>query len=313
MDAGFYRRNGLVSYLGVPLLAHERVLGVLVFLTREERAFDDDELSFLTTLAGQAAIAIHNSQLYEKTKKQALELEAASKLQADFSAMIVHDLRAPLSNILGISEMMEGGLVGEMNEDQKKWTVRIKHNVADLVELVNDFLDLSKLEAGRLDLSPEATDLEELFANAVETYLPAANAKNISLTYQSKARLPQVRADPRRLEQVLNNLLSNALKFTEAGGTIQIRALPEDGRGIKIQVQDSGVGIAQEEVGSLFEKYRQTTSGKISAHKGTGLGLVICKMIVEAHGGKIWAESEIGKGTTFTFTLPFGDSQGKAP
>jgi signal transduction histidine kinase len=176
------------------------------------------------------------------------------------------------------------------------------------VNLVNDFLDLSKLEAGHLDLSREATDLKDLLHNAVENYLPAAKAKNISLTCESEPQLPQVHADPRRLDQLLNNLLSNALKFTGKGGTIQVRALPEDGMGIRVQVQDSGVGIARQEVVSLFEKYRQTTSGKMSAHKGTGLGLVICKMIVEAHGGKIWVESEEGKGTTFTFTLPFVES-----
>jgi signal transduction histidine kinase len=304
----FARKHGLVSYLGLPLVAKGRVLGVLGVVTKKEHEFNDAEVELLTTLASQAAVAIDNSILYEETRKQAADLEKASKLQADFSAMIVHDLRAPLSNIMGVSEMMENGLFGAMNEEQKKWVGRIKNNGANLVNLVNDFLDLSKLEAGHLDLSREATDLKDLLHNAVENYLPAAKAKNISLTCESEPQLPQVHADPRRLDQLLNNLLSNALKFTGKGGTIQVRALPEDGMGIRVQVQDSGVGIARQEVVSLFEKYRQTTSGKMSAHKGTGLGLVICKMIVEAHGGKIWVESEEGKGTTFTFTLPFVES-----
>jgi signal transduction histidine kinase len=301
----FARKYGLVSYLGLPLIAKGRIAGVLALITKKEGDFNDDEMEFLKTLASQAAIAIDNSMLYEQTKKQAVELEKAGKLQADFSAMIVHDLRAPLSNILGIAEMMEGGLVGEMNKEQSKWTGRIKHNVANLMELVNDFLDVSKLEAGRLDLARETTDLAALLHATVENYLPAAKAKKIGLTYGSEAQLSKIHADPRRLEQVLNNLLGNALKFTGAGGTIQIYALPEDGTGIRVEVRDNGAGIAAEEVGTLFEKYRQTSSGKISASKGTGLGLVICKMIVEAHGGKIWVESEEGKGATFTFTLPF--------
>jgi PAS domain S-box-containing protein len=237
------------------------------------------------------------------------ERKHAEKLQADFSAMIVHDLRAPLANIIGVSGMLEDGLFGEMNEEQKKWTGRIKNNVEKLVKLVNDFLDLSKLEAGRLELSRQTTDLKDLLQNAVENYDPAAKAKNISLTYRSDPRIPKIFIDPRRLDQVLNNLLSNALKFTGNGGTIQVRASPEDGSGIRVEVQDSGVGIASKEVGSLFQKYRQATGGKVSAHKGTGLGLVICKMIVEAHGGKIWVESEEGKGAAFMFTLPLGDSR----
>ncbi|TLY38260.1 MAG: adenylate cyclase, partial [Nitrospirae bacterium] len=174
-----------------------------------------------------------------------------------------------------------------------------------LVDLVSDFLDLSKLETGHIELSRTACDIRDLVRNIVENYRPVANSKNVALTSQVDASLPPLYADGRRLDQVLNNLLSNAVKFTPEGGAIQIRVRPENGAGVMVQVEDSGVGIAKNEIANLFQKYRQASSATLSAQKGTGLGLVICKMIVEAHGGRIWAESEEGKGTTLTFTLPF--------
>ena len=305
LDPRFYKRNGLISYLRMPLLAKDAVLGVLVFLTREEHAYDYDEMEFLSSLASQAAIAIHNSQLHQKTQRQALRLEEASRLRADFTAMIAHDLRSPLSNIVGIAEMMGNGLFGALEEEQKNWLDRMRNNATGLVDLVSDFLDLSKLETGHIELSRTACDIRDLVRNTVENYRPVANSKNVVLTSQGDASLPPLYADGRRLDQVLNNLLSNAVKFTPEGGAIQIRVRPENGAGVMVQVEDSGVGIAKNEIANLFQKYRQASSATLSAQKGTGLGLVICKMIVEAHGGRIWAESEEGKGTTLTFTLPF--------
>jgi len=305
LDPRFYKRNGLISYLGMPLLAKDAVLGVLVFLTREEHAYDYDEMEFLSSLASQAAIAIHNSQLHQKTQRQALRLEEASRLRADFTAMIAHDLRSPLSNIVGIAEMMGNGLFGALEEEQKNWLDRMRNNATGLVDLVSDFLDLSKLETGHIELSRTACDIRDLVRNTVENYRPVANSKNVVLTSQVDASLPPLYADGRRLDQVLNNLLSNAVKFTPEGGAIQIRVRPENGAGVMVQVEDSGVGIAKNEIANLFQKYRQASSATLSAQKGTGLGLVICKMIVEAHGGRIWADSEEGKGTTLTFTLPF--------
>ena len=144
----FLRRHGLISFVQLPLVAKNEVLGTITFFKKEEHEFTGDEVEFLTTLAGQAAMAISNAQLYERSTEQAIELEKATKLQADFSAMIVHDLRSPLSTIISIAEMMENGLLGDLNDDQKNWTDRIKNNATGLVELVSDFLDVSKLEAG---------------------------------------------------------------------------------------------------------------------------------------------------------------------
>jgi signal transduction histidine kinase len=302
----FLRRHGLISFVQLPLVAKNEVLGIITFFKKEEHEFTGDEVEFLNTLAGQAAIAISNAQLYERSMEQAVELDKASKLQADFSAMIVHDLRSPLSTIMGIAEMMGNGLLGDLNDDQKNWTSRIKNNATGLVELVGDFLDLSKLESGHIGLSRAPTDVTELLHRSVENFGPLARNKKIDLSYQGDSILPAIEVDERRLDQVLNNLISNALKFTAEGGSVRLQALRDNRDGIIVRVQDTGVGISPDEVASLFQKYQQSTSGKTSEQKGTGLGLVISKMIVEAHGGKIWVESEEGKGSTFAFTLPAG-------
>jgi PAS domain S-box-containing protein len=303
-DRDFYHRNGLISYLGVPLVAQDEALGVLVFLTRVAHEFNDDEVTFLSSVGSQAAAAIHNSQLYEKIQNQARELERVNKLQADFAAMIVHDLRSPLANIMGIAEMMHDGLFGDTTEDQKSWLERMRNNAKNLVQLVSDFLDVSKLESGHIELHRSPTDVLELVRNIVVNYLPVAASKNIILTYRGDDALPPIDADPRRLDQVITNLLSNALKFTGAGGTVTIRLRKEIGDAVRIEVEDSGVGIQRSEISQLFQKYRQAGNARVLSQDGTGLGLVICKMIIEAHGGNISVVSEEGKGTKVTFTLP---------
>jgi signal transduction histidine kinase len=252
----------------------------------------------------QLAIAIHNSSLYQQTKDQAAALDKANKMQADFTAMIAHDLRSPLSNSIGMCEMLLGELFGSLNEEQKKWITKIETSGRNLVNLVSDFLDVSKLEAGRIDLKRQPVDLVNLIGDAVENCMAIAKNKRISLSSVIDSDLPQIFADPRRIDQVLGNLLSNAVKFTPEGGKIEVRAGPNNHSGIRVEVRDNGVGISAAEMGSLFQKYCQTSSGMHSKDNGTGLGLVVCKMIVEAHGGKIWAESQEGKGSTFSFVLP---------
>jgi len=218
--------------------------------------------------------------------------------------MIAHDLRSPLTAVMSVAAFLQDGLVGPINEEQWKWLAKIEAQSRNLVALVNDFLDVSKLEAGHIDLVKEETDLKDLIQNGLDIYLILAQNKKISLRSYADPLPLRIKADPRRLEQVFANLLNNAIKFTSEGGTIEVGVSQEGASEVKVWVKDNGVGIPADEIGGLFEKYRQTTSGKTAEQKGTGLGLVICKMIVEAHGGKIWVESEEGKGSTFTFTLP---------
>jgi PAS domain S-box-containing protein len=232
------------------------------------------------------------------------ERKRAEELQADFAAMIAHDLRSPLTSVISTAAMLEDGLFGPVNDEQKNWLGKIGAGVHNLVELVNDFLDLSKLEAGHIDLSKEQFDLKQLIENSLDNYIPLAQEKKILLRSSVDPGLPPIKADPRRLDQVLANLISNAIKFTQDGGEIEVGASHQNGKEALVWIKDTGVGIPAEEIGLIFEKYRQTTSGKTSNSKGTGLGLVISKMIVEAHGGRIWAESDAGKGTAFFFAIP---------
>jgi signal transduction histidine kinase len=199
--------------------------------------------------------------------------------------------------------------LGDLNDDQKHWIDRIQNNATTLVGLVSDFLDVSKLESGRIELVRTPIDVTDSLRIVVENFVPLARGKNIALSWQADP-LPEVQADSRRLDQILTNLVSNAIKFTGKDGSIHLYAQPDGGNGIVIRVQDTGLGIPADEIASLFQKYQQSTSGKTSSQKGTGLGLVICKMIVEAHGGEIWVESEEGKGATFVFTLPAAQDTG---
>lgn len=296
---------GIRGYLGVALYSRDgEVIGILRALTYQPRNFTQEEVELLQQLANGAAIALENSRLLEQTKKQAAELEQAGKMQADFTAMIIHDLRSPLMNMMGTAELMAEGVFGPVNEEQKRWLLKVLASGRSLRELVSDYLDLSKVEAGHIDITKEDMDVREIIESSIENYLLLARDKNISITETVQPAISTIKADPRRLDQVLSNLLSNAVKFTADGGRIEVGANQADDTQVRIWVKDDGVGIAAEEIGALFEKYRQLTDGRISEHKGTGLGLVICKTVVEAHGGKIWVESEKGKGTTFFFTLP---------
>ena len=239
----------------------------------------------------------------DKVKKQAAELEEANKLHADFTAIIAHDLRSPLTAVLSTANLMAEGVFGPVSEDQKKWLLKTQNTCVTMMDGVSDFLDVSKIEAGRLELVKQRIDLYRLIQGTLESHLPVAQLKNVSFTSSVEPDLPQIDADARRLEQVLSNLITNAIKFTPAGGAVEVGACRNKGD-VKFWVKDTGEGIPADEVGHLFHKYRQVLSGKMSENKGTGLGLVICKMITEAHGGKISVKSDLGKGSMFTVELP---------
>src|SRR5258706_204363 len=303
LDREFYRKQGVVAYLGIPFVVKEEVLGVLVLLTRKTHSFASEEIELLTAMASQVAMAINKSQLYAQIKSQADELEKANKEICDFTAMIAHDLRSPLNNVMGVSELMTDSAFGPVTDEQKKWLGKVVETVRQLVALVNNFLDVSKLEAGHIDLHLEPIDIAQLFDAVLENYQFVARDREVLLRKKIGAPLQQLRGDRRRLEQVLGNLLGNALKFTPADGEIELGADSTHAE-TTVWVKDTGVGIAPGELGELFEKYKQTASGKTSEQKGTGLGLVICKMIVQAHGGRIWAESQPNQGAKFAFTLP---------
>jgi len=298
------KKEGVESFITVPVRASGDMLGIIQLASRTPRQFRPEEVNLLETIGNQMGVALQKAKLYEETRRQAVELERANKMQADFAAMIAHDLRSPLVNIMGVVDVMMAGIFGDVTEEQKKWLLRLQANSRGLVDLVSDFLDVSKLESGYVDVNREVVSLEGMIEKSIETFRLLAQDKKISLRATVDSALPSIHADPRRLDQVLNNLISNAIKFTGAGGQVEIEAAETDATTVNVRVRDNGEGIPADEIGQIFEKYRQGGNVKHSSDKGTGLGLVICKMIIEAHGGCIWVESEVGKGSTFFLSLP---------
>jgi len=298
------KKEGVESFVQVPVRAEGEVLGILQLASRTPRRFNNEEVRLLETIGNQMGIAVQRAQLYEETRRQAGELEKANKLQADFTAMIAHDLRSPLMNIVGVTEVMIGGMFGSVSKEQKKWLSRLQANGQSLIDLVSDFLDVSKLESGYIEVKRERVDLSDLIQRTIENFRVLAHEKGISISDAVDLSLPTVNVDPRRMDQVLSNLISNAIKFAGDGGETEVGAALANATEVKVWVRDNGAGIPADEMHELFQKYRQGGNAKCSSQKGTGLGLVICKMIVEAHGGKIWVESEPGHGSTFFFSLP---------
>ena len=299
-----FKKEGVDLLIEVPIRANDEVLGTLQLATRAPRKFRPEEIHLLETIGNQMGIAIQRAQLYEETRRQAGELGKAYKLQSDFTAMIAHDLRSPLMNITGVAEVMIEGTFGSVTEEQKKWLARMQANGQSLIDLVSDFLDVSKLESGYVNVKKEWVSLSELIRRSVEDFRVLAIEKRISISDAVDLSLPAMHLDPRRMDQVLSNLIGNAIKFTGDGGKTEVGAALADATQVRVWVKDNGAGIPADEMRELFQKYRQGGNVKCSSQKGTGLGLVICKMIVEAHGGKIWVESASGQGSTFFFSLP---------
>lgn len=308
--------NGMRGALALlPLGRGDPFQAVLVLLSGEERSFSAEDSQFFQALSRQIALALENAWLYSGTVQVNVELrreiderKRAQQTLADFTAMVAHDLRSPLSNVVSIVDSVRDGLFGPVSALQEKWLWKIETNCRSLIQHVSDFLDLSKFNAGQLQLVRAPTDLAALLADCAQEYAIEADKRRITLRTEIAASVRSCMIDQRRINQVLGNFLSNALKFTEAGGAIEIGAGAGNGADIVVWVKDSGVGIAADELEYVFEMYRQSQSGQESFHRGTGLGLAICKKIVEAHGGHLWVESEVGAGSAFYFTLPGGSA-----
>jgi PAS domain S-box-containing protein len=303
--------EGMRALVVLPLSGGEQRRGTLTLMSPRVQTFDPEESQFLQALGQQIALAIENAQLYGATvevnahlQEEIEERNRAEKTLADFTAMVVHDLRSPLSNVVSIAESLQDGLFGQVNEQQNKWLWKIETNCKSLIEHVSDFLDLSKIEAGHIELVKKPVDLKALIQEILVEHSIQADKRQISLRNKIDRELPTIWLDPRRVNQVLSNLLNNALKFSDDGGDIEVGAGRGSSNEINVWVKDAGIGIDSDKIGQIFEKYHQVSSGRNSWHKGTGLGLVICKKIVEAHGGRIWAESQKGKGAAFFFSLP---------
>jgi two-component system, NtrC family, sensor kinase len=295
-------RSGYRALLAVPLVREGHLLGGLTVIRKATGAFAPDTIQLLQTFATQSSLAIQNARLFLEIADKSRQLEVASQHKSEFLANMSHELRTPLNAIIGFSEVLSERMFGDLNEKQDEYLKDIYASGTHLLSLINDILDLSKIEAGRMELELTDFHLPTALDNALTLVRERAGRRSITLQMNVDERLGEVRADERKIRQVVLNLLSNAIKFTPEGGRIEVAAVPKDGL-VEVSVSDTGVGIAPEDQEAVFEEFRQvgTAAKKV---EGTGLGLTLCRKFVELHGGRIWAKSELGAGSTFTFTIP---------
>jgi len=295
-------KHGLHSLLALPLLRDDHLLGGLVINRKAPGAFDPQVVELLKTFAAQSAIAIQNARLFRELEIKSRELETASRHKSEFLANMSHELRTPLNAIIGFSEVLNERLFGELNAKQAEYVGDIADSGRHLLELINDILDLSKIEAGRMELDAAEVDLPKAIAQTLSLVRERAERRGITLSSGVDDDVCTVRADARKVKQVLLNLLSNALKFTPEGGRIDVRGAAYADR-VEVSVTDTGIGIAPEDQEAVFEEFRQVGASAARA-EGTGLGLAISRKFIELHGGRMWLTSAPGKGSTFTFSLP---------
>ncbi len=296
-------RLGYRSVLAVPLLREERIMGALTVWRKEAGSFSPEVVNLLQTFATQSALAIQNARLFREIEDKSRQIEAANRHKSEFLANMSHELRTPLNAIIGFSEVLSERLFGELNEKQSEYTDDILSSGRHLLSLINEILDLSKVEAGRMELELATFDLPLAIDNARTFVRERATKHGIKLDVTVDERLGDFTGDERKIKQVLLNLLSNAVKFTPEGGRIGIEAKQAEGS-VEISVSDTGIGIAPDDQPKIFEEFRQIGSDYAQKVEGTGLGLTLAKKFVELHGGKIWVTSELGKGSTFSFSLP---------
>jgi signal transduction histidine kinase/putative methionine-R-sulfoxide reductase with GAF domain len=298
-----YHDLGVRTILATPLVREGVAIGVLLLRRRDVRPFTDREIALVQTFADQAVIAIENVRLFKELEAANRQLEAASQHKSEFLANMSHELRTPLNAIIGFSEVLIQRMFGELNAKQDEYLKDVYASGQHLLSLINDILDLSKIEAGRMELAPAPFHLPSAVENAVTLVKERASRHGIALEVDIDPRLGELVGDERKVKQVLLNLLSNAVKFTPEGGRISLKAGRKDDL-VEITVTDTGIGIAPEDQAAIFEEFRQVGSDETRKQEGTGLGLTLAKKFVELHGGRIWVESEPGRGSTFTFTLP---------
>jgi GAF domain-containing protein len=291
------------TVLAVPMLQGGEPLGVIVLTRVSVRPFTPREVQLVETFADQAAIAIQNVKLFKEIQEKSQQLEIASRHKSEFLATMSHELRTPLNAIIGFSEVLLQQMFGPLNPKQSEYLDDVLSSGRHLLGLINDILDLSKIEAGRMELDVDTFSLVEALQNGVTMVRERAARHGIALNLEVAPDVDLIEADPRKVKQVLFNLLSNAVKFTPDGGRVDVTAARANGD-IVVAVKDTGIGISPEDQDRIFEEFQQARRQTERSREGTGLGLSLAKRFVELHGGRIRVESEPGKGSTFTFTLP---------
>ena len=296
------QRAGFSALLAVPLLHQGRAIGALLVRRRRPGHFAPKIVSLLQAFASQSSLAIYNARLFHEIEQKGRQLAIASQHKSQFLANMSHELRTPLNAILGYTELMHDGLYGEMSPKIMEVLDRVQKNGRHLLGLINDVLDLSKIEAGQLSLGMEEYSLADVIRTVVSATESLAATKNLPLKVSVGEPMPIGRGDERRIAQVLLNLVGNAIKFTDAGEVSITANVVDDA--FAVAVTDTGPGIAVEEQARIFEEFHQVDSSNTKKKGGTGLGLAIAKRIVELHGGRIAVQSQLGRGSTFRFVLP---------
>jgi len=295
-------RLGYRSLLSIPLLREQQIMGGLTVWRRKSGDFPPEVVNVLQTFATQSALAIHNARLFREIQEKGRQLELASKYKSQFLASMSHELRTPMNAVLGYTRMLLMNVYGELPEKVRDVHQRIDKSGRHLLGLINDVLDFSKIEAGQLALAINPYSIKDVIQAVVASTQSLATEKNLALRITVPADLPAASGDERRITQVLLNLVGNAIKFTDAG-EVRVEVAAVDGS-FEVSVSDTGPGIDEREQQRIFEEFRQAEGAMTQKKGGTGLGLAIAKRIVELHGGKIWVESAVGKGSRFTLTLP---------
>ena len=294
---------GFRTMLGVPMLREGEPIGVVAIWRDEVRPFSERDKQLVMTFADQAVIAIENVRLFREIQDKSRQLEIANQHKSEFLANMSHELRTPLNAIIGFSEVLLERMFGELNEKQDDYLKDIFSSGKHLLSLINDILDLSKIEAGRMVLDVENFDVPAALGNAMTLVRERAQRHGITLGLDVAAEVGEMRADERKFKQILVNLLTNAVKFTPDDGKVDVRARLTDGV-LEVAVRDTGIGIAPQDQAAVFEEFRQVGRHYTNKQEGTGLGLALTQRFIELHGGTIRLESELGKGSVFTFTLP---------
>jgi GAF domain-containing protein len=296
------RQAGFRALLAVPLLRSDQIIGALVVRRKEPGEFPEHIVKLLQTFADQSVLTIQNARLFREIEEKSRQLEEASQHKSQFLANMSHELRTPLNAILGYTELMADGAYGEPSEKMVGILQRLEANGRHLLGLINDVLDLSKIEAGQLELELSDYSIQDIAQTVRSTLEPLAADKKLAFKVETARELPAGHGDGRRLTQALINLVGNAIKFTDAG-EVAIKAEASNGS-FHVSVRDTGPGISAADQAKLFQEFQQADNAITRKKGGTGLGLAISKRIIEMHGGRIWVESEPGQGSTFAFTLP---------
>ncbi len=295
---------GFLSYLAAPLRLGEEYLGTVYLLSRPAQRVQRGAEELLDAIGGQLAIAVRNVQFTQELAAANEELLHVDRLKSDFLATMSHELRTPLTSIVGYTDMLISGLAGEVSDKQRALLRSVLNSSDTLLNLINDLLDLTKVEAGKMDLSLEPVDLKAVVGDVLSVVGPKAREKNIEVSSLLPGALPPLLADASRLEQVLMNLVTNAVKFTPEFGSVTIEGRPLSTGFVEVRVSDTGIGIRAEDFDRIFERFSQIDNTSTRSQGGTGLGLAITRDLIHLHGGTITVQSQAGKGSVFVFTIP---------